>query len=88
MREAFSASKNTLDSSACLVHPVEHTELSLFCNACATHVGGTLQQCATPGVTWEPLGFFSKKLDKSQLIYSAFDRELFAAYTAVNKHGS
>ena len=31
----------------------------------------------------EPLGFFSKKLDSTQINYSAFDRELLAAFSAV-----
>ncbi len=34
-------------------------------------------------MAWEPLGFFSKKLDKPQLIYSAFDSKLFAVYVPV-----
>jgi hypothetical protein len=29
---------------------------------------------------WQPLAFFSKKLDSAQLNYSAFYRELLAAY--------
>ncbi len=78
MWEAFSAAKSTLASSTRLVHLVEHTEMSLFCDASATHVGAALQQRAAPGTAWEPLGFFSNKLDKPQLIYSAFNRELFA----------
>ena len=83
MREAFSAAKSALASTARLAHPVEHAELSLFSDASATHVGAVLQQRVNPGAAWEPLGFFSKKLDKPQLVYSAFDRELFAAYSAV-----
>ena len=30
-----------------------------------------------------PLGFFSAKLEKAQLSYSAFDRELFGVYAAI-----
>ena len=32
---------------------------------------------------WQPIAFFSRKLDKTQKHYSAFDRELFAAYSAI-----
>ncbi len=32
---------------------------------------------------WRLLSFFSKKLDAAQLKYSAFDRELLAAYLSV-----
>jgi hypothetical protein len=34
-------------------------------------------------VAWRPLSFFSKKLEPAQRRYSAFDRELLAAYLAV-----
>jgi hypothetical protein len=32
---------------------------------------------------WRPLGFFSAQLDKAQVNYSAFDRELFAVVAAI-----
>jgi hypothetical protein len=32
---------------------------------------------------WQPLGFFSKKLEAAQQKYSAFDRELFACYSGI-----
>jgi hypothetical protein len=32
---------------------------------------------------WQPLAFFSKKLNPTQQKYSAYDRELLAAYKAV-----
>ena len=32
---------------------------------------------------WKPISFFSKKLTPAELNYSAFDRELLAAYLAV-----
>ncbi|GFW41213.1 transposon Ty3-I Gag-Pol polyprotein [Trichonephila clavipes] len=34
--------------------------------------------------SFKPLGFFSKKLTPAQTKYSAFDRELLAAYSAIN----
>jgi cleavage and polyadenylation specificity factor subunit 1 len=34
--------------------------------------------------TWQPLAFFSKKLNPAQQKYSAYDRELLAIYEAVN----
>jgi hypothetical protein len=33
--------------------------------------------------TWQPLAFFSKKLNPAQQKYSAYDRELLAIYEAV-----
>jgi hypothetical protein len=37
------------------------------------------------GQHWQPLGFFSKKLSKTEVNYSTFDRELFAAMSGI-KH--
>ena len=42
-----------------------------------------IQQQRTSSSSWEPLGFFSKKLDKLQLVYSAFAWELYSAFTAI-----
>jgi hypothetical protein len=44
-------------------------------------VGAVLHQ--KEGSAWRPLAFYSKKLDAAQHKYSAFDRELLAAYLAV-----
>ncbi|MFO0005599.1 MAG: Ty3/Gypsy family RNase HI domain-containing protein, partial [bacterium] len=46
-----------------------------------THVGAVLQQQV--GQHWQPLGFFSKKLSKSEVNYSTFDRELLAAVSGI-----
>ena len=83
MRDAFSAAKSALSTVTSLAHPVSAAELALVCDASATHVGAVIQQRRSSSSSWEPLGFFSKKLDKPQLIYSAFDRELFAAFAAI-----
>jgi hypothetical protein len=41
---------------------------------------------ATPkAALWQPLGFFSKKLSKTEVNYSTFDQELLAAVSAI-KH--
>jgi len=83
MRDAFSAAKAALAAASALAHPSSAAELALVCDASSTHVGAVLQQ-RRPGLDhWEPLGFFSRKLDSPQLKYSAFDRELFAAFAAV-----
>ena len=52
-------------------------------DASATHVGAALHHQRSPSGPWEPLGFFSKKLDSAQINYSAVDRELLAAVSAV-----
>jgi hypothetical protein len=35
------------------------------------------------GGPWQPLGFFSKKLEPAQTRYSAFDRELWACFSSI-----
>jgi cleavage and polyadenylation specificity factor subunit 1 len=52
-------------------------------DASADHVGASLQQRAGQGRPWEPLGFFSKKLDPAQTRYSAYDRELLACVSGI-----
>jgi hypothetical protein len=62
MRDAFSAARQALSSSAVLAHPAPGAELSLVTDASATHVGAAIQQ-RRPGQAWRPLGFFSAQLD-------------------------
>ncbi len=81
--EAFPASKQALLQATCLAHPTSGAQLSLAMDASATHVGATLQQQLPGHSTFQPLGFFSKKLEPAQQKYSAFDRELFAVYAGI-----
>ena len=64
-----------------LVYP-KIDELALFIDASDHSVGATLQQRGDNG--WEPLAFFSKKLNAIEAKYSAFDREL-AMYLTVKQ---
>ena len=52
-------------------------------DASAEHVGAALQQRTAPTAPWEPLGFFSRKLDAAQVRYSAYDRELLACVQGI-----
>ena len=83
MLAAFSAAKSALSSAAELAHPSSGAELALVTDASATHVGAALHQRRRRGTSWEPLGFFSRKLDKAQVSYSAYDRELLAVHSAI-----
>jgi len=78
---AFEAAKAALVAAVPLSHPSPLAKLSLSVDASDSHVGAVLQQRS--GQSWEPLAFFSKKLDPAQVRYSTFDRELLAAYSAV-----
>jgi transposase InsO family protein len=78
METAMTAAKKALAGAALLAHPDSAAELALAVDASAEHVGATLQQRSSPAAGWQPLGFFSKKLEPAQVKYSAFDRELLA----------
>ncbi len=87
MQHSFQLVKDTLAEVATLTHPDPAADLSLAVDASNTHIGAVLQQWQPGGGGrnggWRPLSFFSKKLDTAQLKYSAFDRELLAAYLSV-----
>jgi hypothetical protein len=78
MGAAFQATKDALCAASRLAHPDPEAEVNLVTDASNSAVGAVLQQWVAAG--WQPLAFFSKKLDSAQLNYSAFDRELLAAY--------
>jgi hypothetical protein len=83
MQAAFEAAKKAVCDAVCLAHPDQDSPVSLAVDASGTHVGAVLQQWAAVEESWRPLSFFSKKLDAAQTKYSAFDRELLAAYLSV-----
>jgi hypothetical protein len=76
MFAAFTAMKTALCVATTLVHPDSAADISIMVDASATHVGAVLQQRWRGGDLWDPLGFFSKKLDAAQTSYSTFDREM------------
>ena len=81
--KAFDACKKALASATALNHPLPDAPVSIIVDASDTAVGAVLQQHA--GGYAQPLGFFSKALQPRETKYSAFGRELLAAYLAV-KH--
>ena len=82
MEGAFLGVKQKLVEAVELAHPDPQAPLVLAVDASNTHVGGVLQQADRRGAL-RPLGFFSVKLDKAQLKYSTFDRELLACFLAI-----
>ena len=81
MERSFSDAKSALLQVPSLVHPVPSAPISLAVDASESHVGAVLQQKISS--SWAPLAFFSKKLSDPETRYSAFDRELLAAYSAI-----
>lgn len=78
---AFLRCKEKLAHATLLVHPAENAPLRLTTDASDTAIGAVLEQKVED--IWQPLGFFSKKLNSAQQNYSTYDRELLAVYEAI-----
>ncbi len=63
-----------------LAHPAPDANIAVATDASDTHIGALHQQV---GGSWQPLGFFSRKLNGAETKYSTFDRELLAAAQAI-----
>lgn len=81
---AFEKCKKDLSENTILACPDGTSDLSLMVDASDTAIGAVLQQ-RTKLNDWQPVSFFSTKLNPAQRRYSAYDRELLSAYSAV-KH--
>ena len=77
----FSKLKQILAEATMLVFPKADTPLYLLVDGSDVRVRGVLQQLVDN--TWQPLSFFSRRLQLVETKYSAFGRELQAAYSAV-----
>jgi transposase InsO family protein len=80
---AFAKCKSALSEAALLAHPLMDAPLRLTTDASDSAIGGVLEQQLEDN--WQPLGFFSKKLNNAQRGYSTYDRELLAIYEGI-KH--
>ncbi|KRZ61678.1 Transposon Ty3-I Gag-Pol polyprotein [Trichinella nativa] len=78
--QAFNAAKDALANVTMLHHPHPTVEYALMVDASYHAIGAVLQQPAKN--SWRSLAFFSKRLTATQKRYSAFGRELLAAYLA------
>ncbi|GBN19871.1 Transposon Tf2-11 polyprotein [Araneus ventricosus] len=76
----FKLSENGIEP---LPDRVNCAQLSLWVDASNVAVGGSLMQLSND--QWEPIAFYSSKLNKSQKNWSTYDRELFAIYSSVKK---
>ena len=81
MNQSFAATKSVLANVPTLVHPDPSTRISLSVDASGSHVGAVLQQEVS--CFWAPIVFYSKKLSAPESWYSAFNHELFAAYSSL-----
>ncbi|GFT03092.1 transposon Tf2-9 polyprotein [Trichonephila clavipes] len=78
---AFQRCKQALADAALFAHPSPSAPLALHVDASDYAIGGALYQVVDSEL--QPLAFFSRKLTSSEKFYSAYDRELFAIYSAI-----
>ena len=81
MESAILQAKRLLSAVPTLVHPAPSSALSVAMDASESHAGAVPQQLMRG--SWFPLSFYSRKLNDAERKYSAFDRELLAAYSAI-----
>lgn len=81
--QAFEKCKQALADTTLLAHPAPSSPLALHVDASDFAIGGALHQVVNSEL--QPLGFFSRKLSTAEVKYSAYDRELLAAFATV-KH--
>ena len=80
-QDSFEAIKEALANAAMLRHPRPNAKLAITADASKFAIGAVLEQRGPLG--WEPLGFFSARLQDKQPEWPPFDRELLAAFKAI-----
>lgn len=80
---AFESCKQQLSDATVLVHPSLDAPLAIMVDASDKALGAVVQQRVNN--VWQPLCFFSVRLNKAQQQYHTYDKELLAAYSAI-KH--
>ena len=80
-QKSFEATKEALAKASMLFHPRKGAALALTTDASNSAVGGVLEQRGPKG--WEPLAFYSSKLEPHQRTWPPYDRELLGAFKAV-----
>ena len=84
--QAFNKSENDLAQAALLAYSAPNAEIFLAADASDTAVAAVLYQKIDNQLV-EPLVFFSKRLDRAQIKWTIFSRELLAIYLGA-KHFS
>jgi len=81
MVQAFEDCKASLSCATLLAHPDPSATLTLFTDASDNSIGAALQQRVCDA--WQPLTFYSHKLNPSQQKYSPYDRKILTVYEAI-----
>ncbi len=77
------AAKAALGRATWLGHPDPEARLALHMDASSSHICVALHQQPKGHSIWQPLGFFSRKLEVAQAKWSASDRELLACVEGI-----
>ncbi|XP_073995603.1 uncharacterized protein, partial [Rhodnius prolixus] len=80
---AFNTCKRAIAETTQLAHPEKNPNLELSVDASDVAIGAALHQLTAQGR--QPLVFLSRRLSDTERRYSAYDRELLAAYAAVRQ---
>ena len=80
-QDSFDAAKEALATATLLHHPRPNAQIALTTDASKFAVGGVLEQRGPQG--WEPLAYYSSKLQPNQTEWPPYDRELLAAFKCV-----
>ncbi|XP_059224057.1 uncharacterized protein LOC131997313 [Stomoxys calcitrans] len=81
LKQAFIKCRESLSNASFLTHPIPNASLVLKVDASTHAIGAVLEQYVDG--SWQPLGFFSKKLTPTQMKYSTYDRELLTIFKSV-----
>ncbi|TNN04773.1 Retrovirus-related Pol polyprotein from transposon 17.6, partial [Schistosoma japonicum] len=77
-KKAFVAIKEAIAKVTMLAHYNTEAPVSIAVDASDSAIGAVLQQWT--GQAWQPLAFFSRRLNDTESRYSTFGRELLAMY--------
>ena len=80
-QKSFDATKEALAKASMLFHPRQGSQLALTTDASNLAIGGVLEQRGPKG--WEPIAFYSSKLEPHQQNWPPYDRELLGAFKSV-----
>lgn len=84
LKKSYQAAKEGLLKYVRLAYPKPGAQLRLTTDASDLAIGGVLEQETEKG-KYEPLGFFSEKLTRTQLAWSTYDKELYAIAAGIEK---
>ena len=80
-QQSFDATKEALARASMLFHPRKGAQLAVTTDASNVAVGGVLEQRGPKG--WEPIAFYSSKLEPHQRVWPPYDRELLGCFKSI-----